>query len=233
MDETPEGGNLTKARLKFFVALSILLLPLIVWFMISQLGDTRCKPLMMVQDVTESGDSLPHVLPPFQLLNQRGEAFNQDSLRGYYHVANFIFTTCPGICVPITEHFVKLQEKVADAPEVRLVSYSVDPETDTPEVLRKYANKHGAIPYKWTFLTGAESDIVRVIKDGYMQAVLKTPDGKEKVTHSGFLVLVDKDLRLRGFYDVLNPQIGKKEFDRLVDEINVLACEYNAREKKN
>ena len=228
-DDAPEGGNLLKARFKFFAALVILLLPLLIWFVIAQFGETRCKPLMIVYDHLPSGDSTAHVIPPFALTNQRGEAFTQDSLRGHYHVANFIFTTCPGICVPITEHFVKLQEKIKDAPEVRLVSYSVDPETDTPEVLRKYANKHAAIPYKWTFLTGPDSVILNVVRDGYKQSALKTPDGPEKVTHSGFLVLVDKDLRLRGFYDVLNPQIGKKEFERLVEEINVLGCEYNAR----
>jgi len=235
MDEPAEpavGGSLTKARLKFFAGLAILLLPLLIWLYISQLGEVRCKPLMLLKTVDANNDSIPHVIPDFSLTNQNGQVFTQDSLKGYYHVANFIFTTCPGICIPMTQQFKNLQAEIKDSPEVRLVSFTVDPETDTPEVLKKYAKKYGAIPGKWTFLTGKDSLLTSIIKDGYKQAVMKTPDGQEKVTHSPFFVLIDKDLHVRGFYNALDPHKGEKEFKRILEEINVLGCEYNSRKKE-
>jgi protein SCO1/2 len=217
-----------KFNFRFWVVLFIFVGPALTYIILNNFTATKCKPLLILRNE----DSTVHTIPNFRFLTQNAKVFTQDSLKKTYHVANFIFTTCPGICIPLSKKFTELQEKIKDSRKVRLISYSVDPSHDTPEVLQAYAQKHKAIPGKWIFLTGNEDEMFRIVKDGYKQAVLKTPEGKERITHSEHVVLVDKDLRIRGFYNILDGEIGEKEFKRLTEEINVLDCEYREKEKK-
>ena len=214
---------------RFWVVLFVFVGPAFVYVLFYHFSKVRCTPLMMLQNE----DSTVHVLPPFQFYTQNGTSFNQDSLRKTYHVANFIFTTCPGICIPLSKRFSELQETLKNSDKVRLISYSVDPITDSVPVLKAYARKYKAINGKWIFLTGDENEMIKIVKDGYKQAVLKTPEGKEQITHSDRVVLVDKDLRIRGFYNLLDGEIGEKEKQRLLDEINVLDCEYREKAQSN
>lgn len=217
-----------KFNFRFWVVFFIFVGPALTYIILTNFTATKCKPLVILRNE----DSTVHTIPNFRFLTQNSTDFTQDSLKKTYHVANFVFTTCPGICIPLSKKFTELQEELKDSRKVRLISYSVDPAHDTPQVLHAYAQKHKAIPGKWIFLTGNEDEMFRIVKDGYKQAVLKTPEGKERITHSERVVLVDKDLRIRGFYNILDGEIGEKEFKRLTEEINVLDCEYREKEKE-
>ena len=226
-DVEVDGKTLRKARRLFWIGLTILIGPLVLWLLFITLTTTKCKPLMMLKTTNAAGDSIPHTLPAFQFVDQYGRPFGPAQLKGKYHVANFIFTTCPGICKRLSKRFTELQEAAKDAKNVVLVSYSVDPLNDTVPALAAYAKRQGAIKDKWYFVTSAdERQMFDLIIKGYLQAAVKTPDGVEKVTHSSVAVLLDKDLRIRGFYTLIDDNFGDKELDRLKDEINVLECEY-------
>jgi len=146
------------------------------------------------------------IVPPFNLTERSGKNITNKDLQGKIWVADFIFTTCPGPCPIITASMVKLQDAVAHDPRVQLVTFTVDPQDDTPAVLSAYADKFGADPYRWWFLTGPEKPLYDLIKNGFYQVVQDNRDqppqeGQFIVTHSTKMVLVDADGTVRGFYD--------------------------------
>jgi protein SCO1/2 len=143
-------------------------------------------------------------LPAFSLTERSGRMVTRNDLMGRPWVADFIFTRCTGICPLLSARMAGLQEFLDGRPDVTLVSISVDPQYDTPEVLARYADRHGADPDRWLFLTGEWEAIRTLVGEGFMLGVSRAkpgevPDG-ELVTHSDRLVLVDGEGRIRGFY---------------------------------
>lgn len=143
--------------------------------------------------------------PAFKLTERSGRTVSSSELAGRVWVADFIFTTCAGPCPLMSTHMAALQRATADL-DVQLVSFTVDPETDTPDVLAEYAERYQADPERWLFLTGAKQAIYDMVKQGFMLAVddgSLTPGGKPGpglVTHSVKFVLVDRQGRIRGYY---------------------------------
>jgi protein SCO1/2 len=136
-------------------------------------------------------------------VNQDSQPFGSEQLTGKIWIADFIFTTCPGPCPIISTRMSELQKPLAKS-DVHLVSFSVDPEKDTPEVLRRYAEKLKAEPARWDFLTGSKQAIYNLSKDGFKLAVSDDPEARIPV-HSTRLVLVDRHGIIRGYYDALEP----------------------------
>jgi len=205
----------------------VLLLPFVVWGLLS-LGKNRYKrlPIYGPHEVRAPGDTAWHRLPDFVLLNQDSVVFTADSLRGYIHVADYFFTRCPGICPRLSSAMRMIQDYLGEkAKKVRLVSYTVDPGHDSPAVLREYAQRYGADLRRWTFVTGADTTLYRLAVKGYLIPVDKSPDstqGELGYVHSDMLVLVDPELRIRGFYSGLD----SLQVKRLLDDINLLLLEY-------
>jgi protein SCO1 len=139
-------------------------------------------------------------VPGFQLTNQNGQPFGSAQLSGKIWIADFIYTTCPGPCPMISSRMSELQ-KPLEKTDVHLISFSVDPEKDTPEVLRGYAEKLQAEPARWDFLTGAKSAIYKLSHDGFKLAVSDGSDAQGIPVHSTRMVLVDRHGQIRGYYD--------------------------------
>jgi protein SCO1/2 len=142
-------------------------------------------------------------MPAFELRDQTGAVVTQDALRGHVVIASFIFTRCPTVCPLMTMKMRRVQDRTADARDIKLLSFSVDPTHDTPEVLAEYAKGHGADPARWRFLTG-EPEAIRRIADGLMLALEvrgRFPNGAPDVVHAEHFVLLDPELRIRGYYD--------------------------------
>jgi protein SCO1/2 len=139
-------------------------------------------------------------VPIFQLVNQNGQPFGSAQLAGKIWIADFIYTTCPGPCPMISSRMSELQ-KPLEKSDVRLVSFSVDPEKDTPQVLRGYAEKLQADPARWDFLTGPKSAIYKLSHDGFKLAVSDGSDERGIPVHSTRMVLVDRHGQIRGYYD--------------------------------
>jgi protein SCO1/2 len=145
-------------------------------------------------------------VPTFSLTDQDGHAISHEALVGHVWIADFIFTSCPGQCLLMTDQFNALQRTFAGAEGLRFVSFSVDPSHDTPEVLAAYATRHGADP-RWRLLTGEREAIFTLCRDGFGLAVDDASGTtSEPITHSVRLVLVDRTGRMRGTYDATDAQ---------------------------
>ena len=154
-----------------------------------------------------SSPSLPDFgpLPDFTLLDASGERFDQTSLDGRTWVASFFFTRCTSICPALTASMKRLRTRL-DAEglrDVRLVSFSVDPEHDDPEVLRSYAADHGIELDRWTLVTGEHDAVRRLLDEGFrtgMGVPRTEAGGLMDIAHSAKLVLVDGQRHMRGYF---------------------------------
>jgi protein SCO1/2 len=153
--------------------------------------------------------SLPELgaVPSLSLTTNDKRTFTDQDFKGKVTITDFIFTTCAGPCPLMSGQMQELQGTLKDIPSVQFVSFSVDPETDTPEVLTEYANRFGAINGKWTFLTGSKKEIYDAIRHGFHLAI---DDDENAIAHSTKFVLVDKDGKIRGYYDSEDEEALKK-----------------------
>jgi len=146
-----------------------------------------------------------YTVPEFTLTDQLGKPFGTKDLEGKIWVANFVFTHCPTLCENLTTEMSKLQKRLRYMRDsTHLVSFSVDPENDTPEVLNEYATKHGANHLRWRFLTGDLSVVKKAVVEGFklpMDPETPIDDQLMNITHGNRFVLVDANLRIRGYYD--------------------------------
>jgi protein SCO1/2 len=142
-------------------------------------------------------------LPKFSLQNQLGQPFTDADLRGRVLVVDFIFTSCPDVCPLLTEQLAALRKQLPAAAPLSFVSFSVDPEHDTPERLRAFAKQHGVDVENFWFLTGPIADVKRVVTQGFKQAMEAEPvrEGRPRnVLHGTHFVLVDQRGEIRGFF---------------------------------
>jgi protein SCO1/2 len=140
----------------------------------------------------------------FQLTNQHGAAFGSAQLQGKIWIADFIYTMCPGPCPMISSRMSELQ-KPLEKSDVHLVSVSVDPEKDTPEVLRGYADKLNAQRGRWDFLTGPKATIFDLSRNAFKLGIADRGADSAEPIHSTRLVLVDRRGEIRGYYDATSP----------------------------
>lgn len=154
--------------------------------------------------------------PQFALVDQQGDTLRSERLRGTVWVSSFIFTNCEGVCPLITARMARFRDTLKAegllGREVRLVSITVDPARDTPEVLAEYAARFGGSPpEEWAFLTGAPPEAVReMIQEGFKLSATLRPSaadttGNYQVEHTPRVVLVDRESRVRGHYDMREP----------------------------
>ena len=143
-------------------------------------------------------------VPSFVLVNQDAQPFGSQQLSGKIWIADFIFTTCPGPCPIISTRMSELQKPLGKS-DVHLVSFSVDPEKDTPEVLRVYADKLRKEPLRWDFLTGSLEAISSLSRDGFNLGISEGEQPESGPIHSTRFVLVDRHGVIRGYYDALAP----------------------------
>ncbi len=163
-----------------------------------------------------------HSIPKFSLINQDGESVTQQTFEGKIYVADFIFTTCPGICPRMTENMALLQEEYLQDGEVLLLSHSVTPEIDSVPVLKSYAETKGIQSGKWHLVTGEREQIYKLGREYYFAeedlGAFKTTDD---FLHTENFVLVDRNSHIRGIYNGLN----KTSVSQLIADIETLKQE--------
>lgn len=175
---------------------------------------TESPPLPVLMDV-----------PKFRFVDQDGQKFGTDELQGQVWVANFMFTRCTATCPRQTAKFEELQQagqRWPDKGQLRLISFTVDPEHDTVSQLKDYADLHHADPALWKFLTGSRADLWTLCSEGFKLPVAESStDTASPITHSPRFVLIDKQHRIRGFYDGLDPE----EFRKMLVNVRTLLSE--------
>lgn len=143
-------------------------------------------------------------LPAFELTDQRGARFGLEQLRGRVWIADFIFTTCPTVCPKLTQRMSEIERRGRDLGDaLHLVTFTVDPENDTPAVLAAYAASQRLPLERWTFLTGPLDQIESTVLDGFKIAMGKkeSSPGLFSIFHGERLVLVDQQGAIRGYYE--------------------------------
>jgi protein SCO1/2 len=153
-------------------------------------------------------------VPPFRFVECRGGTLDREALLGRVWVASFIFTRCTSICVPMCAEMRELQDDLADEPAFAIVSVTVDPANDTPEVLKDFARVQEAAKDRWYFVTGTKEEIRAFSHDG-----LKVPGHPDDMLlHSDYFVLVDREGAIRGYYR----QSERERMEKLRQDVRAL-----------
>ena len=162
-----------------------------------------------------------HRISDFSLFNQNGDSVTQNNYKNKIYVADFFFTTCPDICPIMTGNMLYLQENLKDT-NVMLASFSVTPEVDNVEVLKKYSIDKGVNDSNWNLMTGEKKQIYNLARKSYLVAKAMPDGNNHGMIHTENFVLVDKEKRIRGYYDGTNFE----EMDELLEDIQILIKSY-------
>ena len=163
-----------------------------------------------------------HRIADFELINQNGKTVTNENFNGKIYVADFFFTTCPTICISMTDNLLKVQKEIQNNPNILLISHSVTPKIDSVAQLKKYAIEKGVNDKKWHLVTGDKKVIYKLARKSYLAVKDEGDGGPFDMIHTENFILVDPDKRIRGFYDGTD----SKEIKRLLLEIKILNSEY-------
>ena len=224
---------------KFWILFGLLVIPSIAYIYL-QTGKNSFKPLEVLGpieiksktvDGRQVNDTVYHTISGFSLFNQDSVVVTESIFKNKIHIANFIFTTCGTICPKMSNEMMRVQHAFEKDTDVVIVSYTVDPEHDTPSVLKEYALNHKAINNKWFFLTGDKKTIYDLARNSYYLVAGEGDGGQEDFIHSEMFTLIDKQGRIRGGKDkkgVLLTYDGTNILDvnRLIEDVNMLKLEY-------
>jgi protein SCO1/2 len=158
-------------------------------------------------------------VPEFSLTERSGRQIGLAQLRGTVWIADFIYTSCEDTCPLQTAEMAKLQTELSAQKAVKLLSFSVDPEKDTPSVLSQYADRYNADIDRWLFLTGGQEEIKNLVQGGFRLSAATASSDTGVILHSPRLVLIDRQAQIRGYYDSRD----KEALQRLRRDVAVLA----------
>ena len=173
-------------------------------------------------------DTTFHTIPDFSFTDQDGRTVTAKDLEGSVYVTDFFFTTCKSICPVMSTHMEQVYTKFKDNSEVKFLSHTVDPEIDTVEQLKRYAMQHKAEAPQWMFVTGDKKALYDIARTGYLLNAEQGDGGPDDFIHTQNFALIDKDKRIRGFYDGTD----SSDIHQLTKDIELLLAEYHYREKK-
>ncbi len=162
-----------------------------------------------------------HKIDDFSLINQNNEIVTNETYDGKIYIADFFFSTCPGICPIMKENMIVLQNEFISDDDILLLSHTVTPEIDSVSVLKKYSKEKGVLDSKWNMVTGDKKQIYNLARKSYLVAEdIESPIEYDMI-HTENFVLVDTKRRIRGFYDGTN----NDAMDNLINDIKILKKE--------
>jgi protoheme IX farnesyltransferase len=201
----------TERQARQVLRVSILYLPaMMALLLVHSLG---CAPTVSPPTGTTRANDISIPVPDFTLTERSGQKVSRDDLKGKVWVASFVFTRCNGPCPQVTATMARLQKELdlKNTPDLRLVTFTVDPDKDTPNELKEYAARYQADPERWLFLTGMpEADLHKLLHDGFKVTAQRTakPKPGDEFDHSTRLAVVDKQGNIRGYFDGLRAGTG-------------------------
>ncbi|WP_422861911.1 SCO family protein [Flagellimonas sp. W118] len=217
------------SKYKFFGIVLLGLSAVIIYLFYNALQPKKMLPVFQPSMVDQSlVDSTLHykrkyhTISDFDLINQNGEKITQKNYKNKIYVADFFFTTCPTICPIMTKNMVQIQNSILNDTDVLLLSHSVTPAIDTVAQLKKYAVEKGVIDSKWNLVTGDKKQIYELARKSYLAVKNDGDGGPYDMIHTENFILVDKERRIRGFYDGTN----KEEIEKLLSDLEILKASY-------
>lgn len=166
-----------------------------------------------------------HKIADFKLKNQNGETITQKNYENKIYIADFFFTRCTNICIAMAYNMNELQEYYKNDDDIMFLSHSVTPVMDSVPVLRKYADEKGVIDGKWNVTTGPKKHIYELARKSYMAVIEEGDGGEDDFIHTEQFILIDKERRIRGFYDGTD----KKDMEKLKEDMILLKEEYASK----
>ena len=183
------------------------LLGLLSFFLTNCKENKQTLPILGERKVVEKNvngemkmDTIYTTIPDFSFVNQYGETITQKNTENKIIVVDFFFTHCPSICPKMKAEMLKIYNRYKDKNEVVILSHSIDPKRDSVNVLFSYAKKLGIAGNTWHLLTGEKDSIFGIAKK-YLAEVAEDEDAPGGLVHSGNFILIDKQKRIRGYYD--------------------------------
>lgn len=179
--------------------------------------EKKAIPILGVEKVSETGDTVYRTLPDFALWDQDSSLITQAQVAGKIRVSEFFFTSCPTICPKMAQQMLRLHDSLLNEPRVILLSHTIDPVHDSVAVLHQYAGALGVNTAKWHLMTG-DKDAIYDLAEAYMVSAGEDADSPGGYMHSGAFVLADAQRRIRGYYDGTSPEA----VDELLRDIHQL-----------
>ena len=173
-------------------------------------------------DVDMQRTSKAHRIASFSLIDQNGDSVTNKTFENKIYVADFFFTTCPSICPKMSANLSELSKYYAEDDDIMFLSHSVTPVKDSVPVLFAYANKYEADASKWRLTTGAKKHIYELARRSYFAVTTEGDGGDSDFIHTENFILVDKERKIRGFYD----GTSLEDMARLKEDITILRYEY-------
>jgi protein SCO1 len=223
-------------KLSFFIAIAVVLIVPLLFFYIfavkphpTLLPESVLPifgPRQTVERLDIKGktvvDTIYHSIPDFSFLSQTGDTITKEHVSGKVFVTDFFFTTCPTICIDMTRNLRKLQDLFLTDDDVMIVSHTVDPQTDSVGQLYQYAIDNGIDSKKWLLLTGEKKALYDIARYGYYVTAMEGDGGPHDFIHSERLILIDKEGRIRGYYDGTSDE----EVEKLIADTKLLLVSY-------
>lgn len=203
---TSEIKPASKRKKAILLIVLLVLIPGAIFLGVGSKNHYTTLPYIGEREVNGPGDTTYFTVPPFHFIDEDGKPFSDKDTQGKILIVDFFFTRCTSICPRMSAQMQQLQLQL-DKPrydDVLFLSHTVDPEHDTPEVLKEYARGLQADPKRWKFLTGNAPDIYRQGNLGYLLTANADSAAAEMFVHSPQFVLVDKQRHIRGMYDGTN-----------------------------
>ena len=187
----------------FFGVVSSIILLLFYKALLPQKKLPVFQPAMVNYELVDS--TMQHIkkfhrIADFELINQNGKTVTHENFDGKIYVADFFFTTCPTICISMTDNLLKVQKEIQNNPNILLISHSVTPKIDSVTQLKKYAIEKGINDKKWHLVTGDKKEIYKLARKSYLAVKDEGDGGPFDMIHTENFILVDPDKRIRGFY---------------------------------
>lgn len=203
----------------------IIILP-VLWIMFNKTGVHYSKklPIWYEREVAANGDTIYHTIDNFRLQNQNGDSVTLESYKDKIILVNFFFASCESVCPKLNEFIsVHIYREFQKDPDIQFLSFSVDPENDSPKVLLEYASKFGVKSSNWQFLTGNKKKIYDLALNSFK--IPGAEDEHQGLFHSDKMVLVDKELRIRGVFETG----GQNDKTEIIDAVRALKLEYKKK----
>ena len=217
-------------KYRSFLAVFISIAFIILSLFYNALTPKKTLPIFQPNDVNSElvDSSIQHVkrfhkIKSFEFLNQNGEKISEKDYDGFVYVADFFFTTCPSICPIMTDNMLKIQSYIKDKKKVKLLSFSVTPEIDSVQVLKEYSIEKGVDDKYWNLLTGDKSKIYSLARKSFLVVKENAESNSHDMIHTENFVLVDREKRIRGFYNGTDDE----DIEVLKEDIDILIEGYN------
>lgn len=218
----------SKSILIFFIVFSAVALPVFYHLLkvdkkLKVYSPADVNPSLV--DVSIKHITKDHTIANFELINQNGEIVTNKNYQNKIYIADFFFTRCTNICIAMAYNMSELQEFYKNDDDVMFLSHSVTPKIDSVSVLKEYAINKGVIDGKWNVTTGSKKHIYELARKSYFAVIEDGDGGEDDFIHTEQFILVDKERRIRGFYDGTD----KKDMEKLKNDIVILKQEYSSK----